>query len=121
VAVYQAEPYVVAADVYTAPGHLGRGGWSWYTGSASWMYRVGLEGILGFRKEGQTLRIVPRVPEAWPRYEIAYRFGGSTYRIAVERGPDERRGTVRLDGVVQEGGVIPLVDDGGVHTVEVVR
>src|SRR5262249_51976725 len=70
VAVYKAEPYVVSADVYTAPGHLGRGGWSWYTGSASWMYRVGLEGILGFRKEGDTLRLVPRAPTTRPPYAI---------------------------------------------------
>src|SRR5687768_17618677 len=83
VATYQVEPYVVAADVYTATGHLGRGGWTWYTGSASWMYRVGLEAILGFRKEGDTLRIVPCVPRSWPEYTISYRYGASTYEIVV--------------------------------------
>src|ERR1041385_4914502 len=66
VAVYHIEPYVVAADVYTAAGQVGRGGWSWYTGSASWMYRVGLEAILGFTKRGDTLRIEPCVPRDWP-------------------------------------------------------
>jgi cellobiose phosphorylase len=85
------------------------------------MYRVGLESILGFRKEGQTLRIVPCVPESWARYEITYRFGTSTYRIAVERRPGERGGTVRVDGVVRDDGVIPLLDDGQVHSVDVVR
>ena len=119
-AVYKVEPYVVAADVYTAPGHLGRGGWTWYTGSASWMYRVGLESILGFRKEGQTLRIVPCVPDSWPRYEIHYRFGTSTYRIAVERS-SEPAGTVEVDGVVQKDGRIRLLDDGATHGVRVSR
>ena len=121
VAVYQAEPYVVAADVYTAPGHLGRGGWSWYTGSAAWMYRVGLESILGFRKEGQRLRIVPCVPDSWARYEITYRFGTSTYRIAVEQRPGERPGTVWVDDQVQADGAIPLIDDGRSHAVVVLR
>jgi cyclic beta-1,2-glucan synthetase len=65
VATYQVEPYVVAAEVYTAEGHLGRGGWTWYTGSASWMYRVGLETILGFVKRGDTLYVEPRMPAAW--------------------------------------------------------
>jgi cyclic beta-1,2-glucan synthetase len=121
VAVYQAEPYVVSADVYTAPGHLGRGGWSWYTGSASWMYRVGLEGILGFRKEGNTLRLVPRAPGSWARYDIDYRHGRSRYRIAVERETTNAAGTLRVDGVVQPGGVVVLVDDGAEHRVQVSR
>jgi cyclic beta-1,2-glucan glucanotransferase len=77
VAAYKVEPYVVAADVYTAKGQLGRGGWTWYTGSASWMYRVGLEGILGFTKRGDTLFIEPRAPTSWPGYTIEYRYGGS--------------------------------------------
>ncbi|MEO6443895.1 MAG: glucoamylase family protein, partial [Gemmatimonadaceae bacterium] len=82
-AVYKVEPYVVAADVYSAPTQLGRGGWTWYTGSASWMYRVGLEAILGFTKVGDSLRIEPRVPRDWPSYAIAYRFGNTTYDITV--------------------------------------
>src|SRR5690606_15479592 len=80
---YKVEPYVVAADVYTAAAHLGRGGWTWYTGSAAWMYRVALESILGFDKRGDTLRIDPRVPEGWPDYNIDYRYGRSTYAITV--------------------------------------
>ena len=77
---YKVEPYVVAADVYTASGHLGRGGWTWYTGSASWMYRVGLEAILGFRKAGDRLTIDPCVPADWQEYRIEYRYGAQHLR-----------------------------------------
>ncbi|MGH7504683.1 MAG: GH36-type glycosyl hydrolase domain-containing protein, partial [Longimicrobiales bacterium] len=84
VQTYKVEPYVVAADVYTAEGQLGRGGWTWYTGSAAWLYRVGLEAILGFTKHADTLTIDPCVPAAWPDYTIEYRFGGSLYVITVE-------------------------------------
>ena len=80
VATYKVEPYVVAADVYTAEGQLGRGGWTWYTGSASWMYRVGLEAILGFTKRGDTLYIEPRAPAAWREYTIEYRHGRQPVR-----------------------------------------
>jgi cyclic beta-1,2-glucan synthetase len=114
---YKVEPYVIAADVYTAQGQLGRGGWTWYTGSASWMYRVGLEDILGFRKRGNTLRIDPRVPGAWKEYSIEYRFGGSVYAITVR--PNGEPG-VTLDGRALEGDEITLVDDGKRHEVVVV-
>src|SRR5690606_898277 len=70
VATYRVEPYVVAADVYTAEGHLGRGGWTWYTGSASWFYRVGIETLLGFTRRGNSLTINPRVPASWPGFTI---------------------------------------------------
>jgi cyclic beta-1,2-glucan glucanotransferase len=119
VETYKVEPYVVAADVYTAEGQLGRGGWTWYTGSASWMYRVGLEGILGFRKRGDTLFIEPRAPSSWSGYTIEYRYGKSVYVIEVSKengagwGPIE----VTIDGRVLEGPGIPLVDDGERHTV----
>ena len=119
VATYKVEPYVVAADVYTAVGHVGRGGWTWYTGSASWMYRVALEAILGFRKEGDTLRIEPCVPREWPGYAIAYRFGASQYAIDVKVIAGETRGTPRVtvDGLRVKGEAIPLVDDGQPHAV----
>jgi cellobiose phosphorylase len=121
VAVYQAEPYVMAADVYAAPGHVGRGGWTWYTGSASWMYRVALEAILGFRKQGSRLSLEPRVPASWPELTIEYRHGGSRYTIRIER-PGElagAQGEVELDGSILESGAVPLVDDGGSHRVVV--
>jgi cyclic beta-1,2-glucan synthetase len=121
VATYQVEPYVVAADVYTAEGHLGRGGWTWYTGSASWMYRVGLEAILGFVKRGDRLFLEPRVPAAWPAFTIEYRYGNSVYTILVQRsnGAEGVAGGIMLDGVPLDEGGIPLVDDGAAHTVRV--
>jgi cyclic beta-1,2-glucan synthetase len=117
---YKVEPYVVAADVYTAPGHVGRGGWTWYTGSASWMYRIGLEAILGFQLRGKTLFIEPCIPASWTEFVIEYRFGSTVYVITVAN-PDglERAGTeLVLDGrELEGGGGLPLVDDGRRHEV----
>ena len=118
VATYKVEPYVLAADVYTAAGHLGRGGWTWYTGSASWMYRVGLEEILGFDRRGDTLDVRPCVPAAWPSYTIDYRFGASTYHITVYPGAAAADLPVVLDGRPLDGALIPLVDDGNAHDVQ---
>ncbi|HZJ00590.1 MAG TPA: hypothetical protein VFD22_07990 [Gemmatimonadaceae bacterium] len=108
VAVYKVEPYVVAADVYTAEGHVGRGGWTWYTGSASWLYRVGLESILGFSKRGSTLVIDPCIPSSWPECSLDYRFGSSLYRIHVLNPSGLQKGKPFS---------IPLVDDGAEHSV----
>ena len=121
VATYKVEPYVVPADVYTAEGQLGRGGWTWYTGSASWMYRVGLEGILGLRKVGDTLYIEPRAPSSWPGYSIEYRHGSAVYAIAVrkEKAVGGRGIEVKVDGQVSADGSIPLTDDGKGHEVSV--
>jgi cyclic beta-1,2-glucan synthetase len=123
VATYKVEPYVVAADVYTAKGQLGRGGWTWYTGSASWMYRVGLEGILGLKKRGDTLFIEPRAPAAWKEYSIEYRHGRSVYVIVVqnEDGAASEAVEVTVDGSVSPDGGIRLVDDGKRHEVIVHR
>jgi cyclic beta-1,2-glucan synthetase len=119
--IYKVEPYVVAADVYTATGHLGRGGWTWYTGSASWMYRVGLEAILGFHKRGDQLFIEPQIPSSWTEYAIDYRFGRSTYAITVHQAAsgEGRRLEITLDGRVLDSAAIPLVDDGRKHEVQV--
>ena len=114
VATYKVEPYVVAADVYTAEGQRGRGGWTWYTGSASWMYRVGLEAILGFTRRGASLQLLPCVPAAWREYAIDYRYGGSLYSLRVERYGSAPG--ITLDGDSIEGSAIPLVDDGRPHT-----
>jgi cyclic beta-1,2-glucan synthetase len=121
VAVYKVEPFVVAADVYTAQGHLGRGGWTWYTGSASWMYRVGLEAILGLQKHGDELEIRPRVPSGWPEYSIVYRYGRSTYEIVVSNPSAMQDGDVEVvvDGHPVDGGRLRLVDDGKRHAVRV--
>ena len=118
---YKVEPYVVAADVYTAPGHVGRGGWTWYTGSASWSYRVALEGILGFEKRGDRLRLSPCIPSEWDEVSIDYRFGRTTYAINVTN-PDGVTSGVReveVDGAVVTGDEIALRDDGAEHVVRV--
>ena len=97
---YKVEPYVVCADVYGAPPHTGRGGWTWYTGSASWLYRVALEAILGFHVEGGTLRLEPCIPPSWPGFEIDYRHRSATYRVRVDNSAGTGRGvrSVVLDG-----------------------
>ncbi|MGE0553870.1 MAG: glucoamylase family protein [Gemmatimonadales bacterium] len=121
VETYKVEPYVIAADVYTARGRLGQGGWTWYTGSASWMYRVGLESILGLTKRGDTLSFKPAVPARWAEFSLVYRHGGSSYSILVRHParvtPDLAE--VVLDGRRLDGASIPLVDDGGRHEVVV--
>ena len=121
IATYKVEPYVVAADVYATERALGRGGWTWYTGSASWFYRVGLEAILGLTKRGATLRINPCVPVEWPEMTIEYRYGRSQYVIVVHAPGRVRDNGVdmSLDGETISGDVIPLVDDGQRHEVVV--
>ena len=114
--------YVAVGDVYAVPPHTGRGGWTWYTGSAGWMYRAGLESILGFKLQGQRLRINPCVPRWWRDFEITYRRGRTVYRIRVENPVAISRGvlSVELDGVEQTTDDFPLVDDEQAHTVRVV-
>jgi cyclic beta-1,2-glucan synthetase len=121
VALYKVEPYVVAADVYGAPPHVGRGGWTWYTGSASWLYRVGLETILGFQLRGNHLAIEPCIPPTWKEFKIVYRFRSATYHITVDNPDGVERGvkSVAVDGSTQAEGVIPLADDQREHDVRV--
>jgi cyclic beta-1,2-glucan synthetase len=118
--IYKVEPYVVAADVYTAKGHLGRGGWTWYTGSASWMYRTALEGILGFRQVGEELFIEPCIPARWKQFTIEYRFRSSTYEVIVDNPDGLQSGAAELkvDGKSVEK-AINLIDDGKHHRVSV--
>lgn len=120
---YKVEPYVVAADVYAAPAHVGRGGWTWYTGSAGWMQRAGIESILGLRIEGDTLRLDPCIPKSWPRFEIKIRRGASQYEIIVENPHSMQRGigAAELDGVSIDARPlhVPFVDDGLGHRVQV--
>ncbi len=118
---YKVEPYVVCADVYGAPPHTGRGGWTWYTGSASWLYRVAIEAILGFHLKGRTLRFEPCVPPSWPGFEMIYRYRSATYRILVDNSARTGRGvrTVELDGQQLPDGTVPLSDDWKTHTVRV--
>jgi cyclic beta-1,2-glucan synthetase len=122
---YKVEPYVMSADIYANPQHVGRGGWTWYTGSAGWMYRAGLESILGFHLRGTTLLIDPCIPKAWRGFEIVFRYHSSRYEIAVSNPHGVNRGVfeVILDGAVLSrggGAKVSLVDDGGSHHVQVV-
>jgi len=121
VELYKVEPYVVSGDVYGAPSHTGRGGWTWYTGSAGWLYRVAVEAILGLRPAGDTLHFEPCVPEGWPGYEVTYRHRSATYRIRVENpaGTGRGIGSVTLDGQAVSSGAVPLEDDGRTHEVRV--
>ncbi len=120
---YRVEPYVVAADVYSVAPHVGRGGWTWYTGSAGWLYRAGVEGLLGLRRHGDMLSIQPCIPRSWPGFRATLRHGASHYDIVVENPDDVSGGVSRLvvDGVRLAAGeaAVRLVDDGRRHSVVV--
>jgi len=122
VARYRVEPYAVAGDVYARAPNTGRGGWSWYTGSAGWMYRAGLEYILGLRRRGATFSIDPCIPSLWPTYQITWTFHGTRYEILVSNPERRCRGVAHaaLDGGVVDAGAIPFIEDGGHHQVHVV-
>jgi len=123
VARYAVEPYVVAADVYAEAPHVGRGGWTWYTGSAGWMYRAGLESLLGFRVRGTRLLIDPCIPRAWPGFSIVFRHRSARYDVMVENPEGVSRGvsSLELDGRPVDGsGEVVLVDDGASHRLRVV-
>jgi len=124
VATYKVEPYVVAADIYSVAPHAGRGGWTWYTGSAGWMYRLIVESLLGLTREKDRLRFTPCLPADWTAITIRYRYGATVYEISVEQAAvdpgaplDSTR--VTLNGVVQPDGAVPLVDDHAQHRVVV--
>jgi cyclic beta-1,2-glucan synthetase len=119
---YKVEPYVVAADVYAHPAHAGRGGWTWYTGAAGWMYRAGLESILGLERCGASLRLDPCIPFAWPGFSVTLRFGETRYEISVENPRQQCRGiaTALLDGVPVDAGAVPLLEDGQTHRLHAV-
>jgi cyclic beta-1,2-glucan synthetase len=114
---YKAEPYVMAGDVCAHHAHAGRAGWTWYTGSAGWMYRAGLESILGLRRCGTTFEIDPCIPSSWPEYTIAWRFGRTRYEITVHNPERRCRGVAKaeLDGVSVNPLAVPLADDSGTH------
>jgi cyclic beta-1,2-glucan synthetase len=120
---YKVEPYVVAADVYNAAGHVGRGGWTWYTGSAGWMQRAGMESILGLRIEGDMVCLDPCIPNSWPGFEIVLRHGASCYEIAVENPDGVQRGiaAAELDGraIAARPLIVPFKDDHAVHRLKV--
>jgi cyclic beta-1,2-glucan synthetase len=121
---YKVEPYVMSADVYAEPAHVGRGGWTWYTGSAGWMYRAGLEWILGFRLRGSTLLIEPCVPRHWRRFDVIFQYHSARYEIAVENpnGVSQGVSELMLDGEKIAGSQpgLQLTDDGATHRVKAV-
>ena len=119
IATYKVEPYVVAADVYSLSPHVGRGGWTWYTGSAGWMYRLVLESLLGLRLEADRLHVVPCLPEDWESFMVHYRYRETVYHIAVLQADNGSAPGVTVDGVGQPDNAIPLVDDRQEHAVEV--
>jgi len=120
IATYRVEPYVMAADIYAVPPHTGRGGWTWYTGSAAWMYRLLLETLLGVNLEGNQLRLTPSLPGAWTTFTVHYRYRQTPYHIRITRVPDALPGGKRLslDGQALPGNIISLVDDHRDHSVE---
>lgn len=118
VEVYKVEPYVVSADVYAVSPHVGRGGWSWYTGASSWMYRLIVESLLGLRVQGDRLSVRPLLPVAWKGFLLRYRYGRTEYRIRIMRSADGVFETL-LDGHKQDDGTIPLRDDGAGHEVRI--
>ncbi|MCU0463544.1 MAG: cellobiose phosphorylase [Anaerolineae bacterium] len=120
-ASYRVEPYVIAADVYGVEPHMGRGGWTWYTGSASWMYRLGVEALLGFKREGNRLLIDPCIPCDWESYDLTYRDGETVYHLHIRNPEKLNRGVVQvtMDGHILSDGTIDLISDGLQHEIEI--
>jgi cyclic beta-1,2-glucan synthetase len=119
---YRGEPYVVAADVYAHSMHVGRSGWTWYTGSAGWLYQSAIDGLLGLRRRGNTFAIDPCIPARWPEYSIHWKVGSTRYEITVLNPEQRCRGvrSAQLDGTPVDAHAIPLMDDGMTHQVGVV-
>jgi len=116
---YKVEPYVMTADVYGVSPHAGRGGWSWYTGSAAWMYRLLVESLLGLRVRGDRLSVTPLLPVKWESFELSYRFGKTLFRISVDQSSGDGVQRLVLDGVLQSNAEVHLIDDGREHSVKI--
>ncbi len=114
---YRGEPYVVTADVSTARGRVGQSGWTWYTGSASWMYRIWIEEVLGLQIRGDRLSVNPAIPDEWPGFEMAYRYRSARYEISVRK--REGKPAIELDGVLLADSFVLLRDDGRTHRVAI--
>lgn len=118
-AIYKVEPYVLAADVYARNPHAGRGGWTWYTGSAGWMYLLITESFLGLQRHGNKIKFVPCIPDSWESFKLHYRYKNTVYHIVVTKQLHAEEITVTVDGVNQVDGLITLVDDGEEHPVQI--
>jgi cyclic beta-1,2-glucan synthetase len=119
---YRTEPYAVAADVYAHPMHVGRGGWTWYTGSAGWMYQAAIQSLLGLRRNGATMSVDPCIPAMWPQYSMEWTIGRTRYHVTVTNPEHRSHGirTAELDGIAVDARAIPLEDDGSSHEVTIV-
>ena len=119
---YKVEPYVVAADVYSAPSMIGRGGWTWYTGSSNWLFIAGLESILGIKKMGDILKINPCIPKEWESYSVSYKYKETTYNINIYNPENKSTGikTIYDDNNFVSTNEIKLVNDGEVHSVDLI-
>jgi len=119
---YRVEPYVLAADVYASEEHFGRGGWTWYTGSASWMYRIAVENMLGLQRRASALEVMPCVPPSWTQFAVSYRYGKSALKLTFENAEGVTSGVrrIELDGRELPSTLVPLEDDGQNHEVRVV-
>ena len=118
---YKTEPYVIAADVYAEPKHKGQGGWTWYTGSAGWMYQLIIHSFIGLKREGNTLTFTPCLPEEWTHFEMYYRFGETNYYIQFTQTTSEAEQAMKifLNGAELMSGVVSLVDDRKEHKVKI--
>jgi len=119
-AVYKVEPYVMAADVYAIAPHTGRGGWTWYTGAAGWMYQLIIESFLGLKRRANTLSFAPCIPPEWASYKARYIYQSTIYRIVVEQFENTRDPSVTVDGILQTDNIITLIDDGKAHNIDIV-
>jgi cyclic beta-1,2-glucan synthetase len=119
---YRVEPYAIAADVYAHPMHVGRGGWTWYTGSAGWTYQAAIRWLLGVRRNGSTISINPCIPAIWPQFSLDWRIGRTRYRFTVTNPAQRSCGiaSATLDGKDVDPAAIPFIDDGAEHEVAVV-
>ena len=116
---YKIEPYVIAADVYAVENHLGRGGWTWYTGSAGWMYQLLIETFFGLKRNGNKLYFEPCFPENWPAFTLSYQYGESVYQLNFDQQLTWKETTILLDETVQEGNAVFLVNDKETHQVTI--
>src|SRR6185436_14005555 len=110
IARYKVEPYVMAADVYSVSPHTGRGGWTWYTGSAGWMYQLIIESFLGLKREGDTIKFEPCMPATWKSFSVKYRFKETLYTFQINQEPTEKT-EITVDGTIQPEDIIQLVND----------